>query len=70
MQLNNFSWNAKASVIYLEQPAGVGFSYCATAAPRCNFSDDSQADDTFAFLEKFFEAFVGLGRMYTVAVHC
>ena len=44
-------------MIYLEQPAGVGFSYCAPDAPSCRFGDDNQADDTFAFLEKFFEGF-------------
>ena len=58
VQLNNYSWNSKASMIYLEQPAGVGFSYCnKTTNPSCNFSDESQAEDTYAFLVKFFDGF-------------
>jgi carboxypeptidase C (cathepsin A) len=56
VKLNPYTWNANASVIYLEQPAGVGFSYCNPASP-CAFNDATQADDTFAFLEKFFEGF-------------
>eukprot|EP01047_Picozoa_sp_COSAG01_P059591 COSAG01_NODE_7177_length_3317_cov_167.285270_3_plen_229_part_00 len=56
VQLNNFTWNKKASMLYLEQPAAVGFSYCNKSA-SCEFSDLSQADDTFYFLEKFFEGF-------------
>jgi hypothetical protein len=57
VQLNNYSWNVKASMIYLEQPAGVGFSFCNKSAPFCNFSDITQADDTFSFLVKFFDEF-------------
>ena len=53
---NRRARNANASVIYLEQPAGVGFSYCNPKSP-CAFNDATQADDTFAFLEKFFEGF-------------
>ena len=49
--------NAKASMLYLEQPAGVGFSYCAKTAPSCTFTDVTQAADTFKFLEKFFDGF-------------
>jgi carboxypeptidase C (cathepsin A) len=28
---NKYSWNNNATVIYLESPAGVGFSYCGNA---------------------------------------
>jgi len=26
--VNEYSWNKEASVLYIEQPAGVGYSYC------------------------------------------
>ena len=29
-------------MLYIEQPAGVGFSYCAKTAPSCTFSDVTQ----------------------------
>lgn len=25
---NEFSWNKEANILYIEQPAGVGYSYC------------------------------------------
>jgi carboxypeptidase C (cathepsin A) len=53
---NNHTWNEVANVVYLETPAGVGFSYCKDKTP-CAFTDHSQADDNFAFLQEFFHAY-------------
>jgi cathepsin A (carboxypeptidase C) len=41
---NDFSWNKQATVIYIESPAGVGFSYCP--GDDCKvYNDNSTADD-------------------------
>ena len=51
---NPFSWNTNASVIFLEQPVGVGYSY----AEHSSVSSTKQAaDDVFAFLQLFFARF-------------
>ena len=52
-------WTARASIIYLESPAGVGFS---TANPNeRTYNDFIQADDAFAAIEKWYEAFPEFG---------
>lgn len=41
---NDYSWNTEATMIYIESPAGVGFSKCPNA-DECTFDDDKTADD-------------------------
>lgn len=43
------SWSRFANVLFLEQPAGVGFSYCDQQI-ECFFDDDSASDDLYEFL--------------------
>jgi cathepsin A (carboxypeptidase C) len=49
---NKFSWTNRANVIFLDQPANVGFSYTEGKSPT---TSDDAAVDTVAFLQLFME---------------
>ena len=53
---NPYSWNNEASILYIEQPAGVGYSYC-NSTEDCTFDDDSSAADNLKVLLSWFEKF-------------
>ena len=61
---NPYAWNSNATVIWLDQPAGVGFSYGSE-------TDKDEADvavDAYAFLQAFFKAHPALAtRPFFVA---
>uniref|UniRef100_A0A3Q4BLT2 Carboxypeptidase n=1 Tax=Mola mola TaxID=94237 RepID=A0A3Q4BLT2_MOLML len=52
---NKFSWNKIASVLYVESPAGVGFSY--SDDQKYATDDDQVADDNYRALQSFFVKF-------------
>ncbi|XP_034045441.1 lysosomal protective protein isoform X2 [Thalassophryne amazonica] len=52
---NEFSWNKIASVLYLEAPAGVGYSY--SDDKKYKTDDDQVAEDNFLALQSFFAKF-------------
>jgi cathepsin A (carboxypeptidase C) len=52
---NNHSWNTEANMIYIESPAGVGYSYTKTSQPF--YDDDISAVDNYAAIQKWFELF-------------
>jgi hypothetical protein len=57
---NKYSWSQKATMVYLEQPKGVGFSYCEgsnNAPGSCVNTDESTAIDGHEFLINFFKAY-------------
>ncbi|KAK3119102.1 hypothetical protein QOZ80_9BG0713850 [Eleusine coracana subsp. coracana] len=54
---NEYSWNKEANVIYLETPAGVGYSYSADAAYYQGVSDKMTALDNMVFLQRWLEKF-------------
>ena len=56
ISLNPFSWNNRTNNLFIEAPAGVGFSYCATPA-GCSHTDTSTAADNLAALVSFFAAY-------------
>lgn len=51
---NHHSWNANASVIFLDQPVGVGYSYTGGEQIK---DTAAAAQDVFVFLELFFQKF-------------
>ncbi|CAK7898063.1 carboxypeptidase Y [[Candida] anglica] len=53
---NPHSWNSNASVIFLDQPAGAGYSYVGETGTRVGTST-AAAKDIYAFLELFFAKF-------------
>jgi carboxypeptidase C (cathepsin A) len=61
---NPYAWNSNATVVWLDQPAGVGFSYG-------NTNDKDEADvavDAYAFLQAYFKAHPALAtRPFFVA---
>jgi len=55
---NNHAWNNLANVIFLESPAGVGFSYASNDTNNNdNVGDRRTAEDTFVFLLNWLERF-------------
>ncbi|XP_057790038.1 serine carboxypeptidase-like 40 [Salvia miltiorrhiza] len=54
---NNFSWNHAANMVFLESPAGVGFSYSKTWADLMRNGDRNTAIDNYSFLVNWLERF-------------
>ncbi len=53
---NEFSWNKFANVLYIESPAGVGYSYCEGAL-ECTYTDDKSAEDNLTAVLAWFDKF-------------
>jgi carboxypeptidase C (cathepsin A) len=56
-QVNDYSWNKFSNMLYIESPAGVGFSYCKGIKECNNYSDDQSAEDSLVAVLAFFEKF-------------
>ncbi|XP_065629197.1 serine carboxypeptidase-like 40 [Quercus suber] len=54
---NKFSWNYVANVLFLESPAGVGFSYSNTTKDYSTSGDRRTARDNYVFLLNWLKRF-------------
>ncbi|KAJ8760036.1 hypothetical protein K2173_010892 [Erythroxylum novogranatense] len=50
---NDYSWNKEANILYLESPAGVGFSYSKNSSFYDHVNDTITAQDNFIFLQNW-----------------
>ncbi|XP_057512678.1 serine carboxypeptidase-like 40 [Actinidia eriantha] len=54
---NKFAWNYAANVLFLDSPAGVGFSYSNTTSDYETGGDKQTASDNYVFLLNWLERF-------------
>jgi serine carboxypeptidase-like clade 2 len=56
---NEHSWNKEANVLYIEQPAGVGYSYCDwdNHPEDCTFNDNTAGSDNLVAILEWFKKF-------------
>ncbi|XP_031484692.1 serine carboxypeptidase-like 27 isoform X1 [Nymphaea colorata] len=55
--LNKYAWNNLANMLFLESPAGVGFSYTNTSSNLYDTGDQRTAEDAYVFLINWLERF-------------
>ncbi|CAN6342551.1 unnamed protein product [Urochloa humidicola] len=55
--LNEYRWNKAANILFLDSPAGVGFSYTNTTPDLYTSGDRRTARDSYTFLLRWFERF-------------
>ena len=54
---NPYSWNRVANILYVEQPAGAGFSYSETPSDTVNVGDEEAASDNVVAIKSFLKKF-------------
>ncbi|KAM0026175.1 putative carboxypeptidase D [Helianthus debilis subsp. tardiflorus] len=66
--LNPYSWNTVANLLFLDSPAGVGYSYSNTSSDITSNGDNRTAADSLQFLLNWLERFPQYkGRDFYVA---
>uniref|UniRef100_A0A1J3JXR6 Carboxypeptidase n=1 Tax=Noccaea caerulescens TaxID=107243 RepID=A0A1J3JXR6_NOCCA len=56
LRINSMSWNKASNLLFVESPAGVGWSY-SNRSSDYNTGDKSTADDMLVFLLRWFDKF-------------
>uniref|UniRef100_A0A6M2EDP2 Carboxypeptidase n=1 Tax=Populus davidiana TaxID=266767 RepID=A0A6M2EDP2_9ROSI len=57
LYMNKYSWNREANILFLESPAGVGFSYTNTSSNLKDSGDKRTAQDALVFLIRWMSRF-------------
>lgn len=57
LNLNPYSWNTEANLLFLESPVGVGFSYSNTTSDYSMLGDSFTVNDTYSFLHEWYKRF-------------
>ncbi|EAY79381.1 hypothetical protein OsI_34509 [Oryza sativa Indica Group] len=57
LELNPYAWNQVANLLFLDSPAGVGFSYTNTSFGKDPPGDNSTAYGSYTFLIRWFQRF-------------
>ncbi|KAK7291949.1 hypothetical protein RIF29_07520 [Crotalaria pallida] len=57
LYLNKYAWNKEANILFLESPAGVGFSYTNTTSDLKTSGDKRTAQDALVFLIRWLSRF-------------
>ncbi|OMO71556.1 Peptidase S10, serine carboxypeptidase [Corchorus capsularis] len=57
LRLNPYAWNHETNLLFLDSPAGVGFSYTNTSSDIYTVGDKRTAEDAYKFLTKWLERF-------------
>ncbi|KAK4415205.1 Serine carboxypeptidase 24 [Sesamum alatum] len=57
LYLNKYSWNRVANILFVESPAGVGFSYTNTSSDLKDSGDKRTAEDALIFLIRWMSRF-------------
>ncbi|CAO2174694.1 unnamed protein product [Urochloa humidicola] len=55
---NPYAWNKAANMLFLDSPAGVGFSYSNNSADLYNAGDNKTAHDSYNFLVNWLKRFL------------
>lgn len=57
LRLNPYAWNLDANLLFLDSPAGVGFSYTNTSSDELTVGDKRTGEDAYRFLVRWMERF-------------